>query len=848
MNIQATIPLVSFLAYTVLMIATLCFGRNRARQRFAYFLVAAIVWSLSSFALRTHLLAEYAQVWGEMLCVSILGAAVTYYAFVRAFQNRRPGPSVYSGYVALGGFAVLAALGYIPRSVTLSEVADGMLYLDRGPLLYPLAVLSVGYVGMAMVSLIRYYRRLTSALERTRVSYLLIGVAILTIFGLSNVSDALSTYSIDHVGNVANSLLIGYAIMRYRLLDISVVVRRGLAYSGTTLLMTALYFFSLFLLQKLFQEWQVLNQFLAVGATALLAAALHMPVTSGIQRAVDRLFLGERYDYRQRLAKFPTDMGRTLDLDELAKSMLHLITKAVGATQASLLLPQRGGFIAQYASNSQEGAPLTFTRLERGNPIITWMERERRPLSREQIETSFEFKGLWESEARELDAVGCELVCPLISSGKLVGLLALGPKERSGKYTDEDLDLLMRLADEVPMMVENAQQHGLVRLEANTDELTELFNHRFFHDRVDAEIYRSSRFGLCFSLIMLDIDLFKTYNDAYGHLAGDAVLRTVAECLTVSKRRSDLAFRYGGEEFAVILPEAPAEEAYRVAERVRRTVEAGMEKAGVMLTVSAGVASWPKDAVMAKELVHAADTALYYAKQTGRNCTRLASQVPIPDRQRMKDGSGQSGTLSLVYALAATVDAKDHYTFGHSKKVSKYAGLIGQVIGLSEAENAHLRNSGLLHDIGKIGVSDAVLRKPGPLTKEEWRQILTHPELGVAIMRHVEQLKECLPAILHHHEHMDGSGYPMGLQGTGIPLAARILSVADAYDAMTSARPYRGPLTPEQAMDELKRHAGTHFDPRVVEAFASIDEGSDPAEQPEAVIPPVVPKRALQAG
>jgi putative nucleotidyltransferase with HDIG domain len=186
---------------------------------------------------------------------------------------------------------------------------------------------------------------------------------------------------------------------------------------------------------------------------------------------------------------------------------------------------------------------------------------------------------------------------------------------------------------------------------------------------------------------------------------------------------------------------------------------------------------------------------------------------------------GEPGVLSTIYALAATVDAKDHYTYGHSKKVSKYATQIAEALGYSQERVATLRAAALLHDIGKIGVSDRVLLKTGPLSEEEWEPIRAHPKLGVAILKHVESLSSCLAAIQYHHERYDGSGYPAGLKGENIPLDARIMGVADSYDAMTSLRPYRqGKFTQEQALEELKRCAGTQFDPKIVEVFFSITE------------------------
>jgi len=182
------------------------------------------------------------------------------------------------------------------------------------------------------------------------------------------------------------------------------------------------------------------------------------------------------------------------------------------------------------------------------------------------------------------------------------------------------------------------------------------------------------------------------------------------------------------------------------------------------------------------------------------------------------------GALNIIYALAATVDAKDHYTYGHSKKVSEYAVALSEAVGLPEDRITTIRAAALLHDIGKIGVPDSILNKEGTLTEEEWEQIKAHPQDGVEILRHIINLVNCLPAILHHHERYDGNGYPSGLKGGDIPSEARILAVADAYDAITSLRPYRQRLSPEQAIEELKRCAGTQFDPELVDVFCKMME------------------------
>jgi diguanylate cyclase (GGDEF)-like protein/putative nucleotidyltransferase with HDIG domain len=339
---------------------------------------------------------------------------------------------------------------------------------------------------------------------------------------------------------------------------------------------------------------------------------------------------------------------------------------------------------------------------------------------------------------------------------------------------------------------------------------------------MEQEIARGSRFGGTFSVIMLDIDLFKSYNDIYGHLAGDQVLRKVGHYLGSSIRTIDLAFRYGGDEFAVILPEARLDDAYKVAERIRKTIESQTSSRAMPVTASLGVGNWPNDGVMKEEIVGLADSALYRAKQTGTNRTCLSSDVLKPQTSKVgQELKSKHESSSIVYALAATVDAKDSYTYGHSRKVSEYSVAVSEKMNLPQERVDTIRAASLLHDIGKVGVPDSILNKKDPLSNEEWKPIKGHPELGVEILRHVIDLVNCLPAIRHHHEHYDGSGYPTGLKGEQIPIEARILSVADAYDAMTSPRPYREQLSMEEALKELRRCIGTQFDPKIVELFCN---------------------------
>jgi diguanylate cyclase (GGDEF)-like protein/putative nucleotidyltransferase with HDIG domain len=526
-------------------------------------------------------------------------------------------------------------------------------------------------------------------------------------------------------------------------------------------------------------------------------------------------------------------LGNIINLSELADEMLPTIGKALRITQAKLMFQQNGGgvFSTQFSYPKPEGKSGDELSFSLDNPIVAWLEKESNPLDLKQIDSIPQLKALWQTDREKLAQSKLELLYPIKNRGKLIGILALGKKKEETLYTHEDIELVKSMANQAGIIIENARLYSQAVTWANTDGLTELYNHRHFHERLDQEIARGSRFGAIFSLIMLDLDQFKIFNDNYGHLAGDEVLRKIGRCIEGSIRSVDMAFRYGGEEFTVILPETRLDDAYKVAERIRKTIEAKASPGTMPITASLGISSWPVDGMTKEDIVSRADTALYQAKQMGRNRTCLSSEVVKGQTSLISlELETKARALSIIYALAATVDAKDHYTYGHSKKVSQYAVSIAEMLGLPQDRTATIRAAGLLHDIGKIAIPDSVLNKAGPLTDEEWEPVKAHPGLGVEILKHVIDLVNCLPAILHHHEHYDGTGYPSGLKGEEIPLEARILAIADAYDAITSIRSYHPQLLPQQAVDELRHCAGTQFDPELVKTFCQTIEQHLPKE------------------
>ncbi len=368
---------------------------------------------------------------------------------------------------------------------------------------------------------------------------------------------------------------------------------------------------------------------------------------------------------------------------------------------------------------------------------------------------------------------------------------------------------------------------------AATDPLTGLMNRRGFHAVIEVELARSERSGKPFSVILGDCDSFKQLNDSIGHRAADGALVMIARTLEVTRRRFDVAARIGGEEFALILPETDHHEAFLVAERLRMSLAELFAGEPMPLTMSFGVAGYPVHASNDRDLVHAADDALYAAKTLGRDRTVLHSAEieGILKAGRDGDGTRDQAQLATVLHLAEALDMRDTGTAQHSQTVGRYCEIMARALRLSDAQVNRIRIAGVLHDIGKIGVSDSILCKPGRLTDDEFDLMRRHPEIG-ARMLGGSGLDDIREWILAHHERPDGCGYPRKLEGDQIPLEARILAVADSYEAMTSDRVYRKALGAEAARAELRNCSGTQFDPRVVEAFLKVLEpwaGADPA-------------------
>jgi len=352
-----------------------------------------------------------------------------------------------------------------------------------------------------------------------------------------------------------------------------------------------------------------------------------------------------------------------------------------------------------------------------------------------------------------------------------------------------------------------------------TDELTGLSNHRHFHDLFEKLIEDAKEDTY---LIMLDIDKFRPINEIRGHTIGDAILKEISRLTLEIIGERGHVFRYGGEEFAIMYHGEESPE--QVAEEIRISVIEDKElhdlSGYLPLTLSIGISSYPKDGISSRVLIMKAEKAMTYAKFRGRNKVVLykasiESEMSGNDAIEIKDKL----LIDFIYTLASVIDLKDAYTGKHSEEVARFAMLIAEEMDLNDKQKFALRLGGLLHDFGKLSVPDSIINKTTRLNDEEYEIVISHPKAGYDIAKHIVDDPLVLQCVRSHHERIDGRGYPDRLEGSQIPLLAKIICVADAYHAMISNRSYRQSLGHEYAMNELQKYKGSQFDPQVVDAF-----------------------------
>jgi diguanylate cyclase (GGDEF)-like protein/putative nucleotidyltransferase with HDIG domain len=551
-------------------------------------------------------------------------------------------------------------------------------------------------------------------------------------------------------------------------------------------------------------------------------------VAVSIEKEYLREQLREREEELSVINNSNVILSSSLDIQESFGAFIEELKKVVDVAWAAIVLIEENKLLTMALSSAEMGAYQIGDRVPVEGTGTGWVITQKKPFIEYDLAQEKYF-----STSEHFLALGMRTTgyFPLVAKGRIIGSLIITSKLPNA-YGPRHIKLLEQLASQIAMPLENSQLYAKAEKKARVDELTRLLNRRSLDEMLDSEISRHSRYGGAFSLAILDLDGFKFYNDTYGHLAGDGLLQEVGKCIKIAIRTSDFAFRYGGDEFAVLLPQTTLDAALQVVERVRKTIADNVKTEKISITTSIGLASWPDDGISHTDIIAAADVTLYRAKRNGGNQS-LCAQGPLgalPQEETPAENSEDNVNNkinSLVRVLSEMIDSRSCYANNHSKRVKDYALTLANALKMDKKESAKIEMCALLHDIGKISISQDILNKSGELSEEEWNLFRSHPELGANIVKQIPQLSSCADVILHHHEWYDGTGYPGGLKGSAIPIESRIIGLAEAFVTMISDRSYMRTKTLEESVKELRRFSGLQFDPILVELFISIFEKKD---------------------
>ena len=631
-------------------------------------------------------------------------------------------------------------------------------------------------------------------------------------------------FPIDVVSGVINALFLFYALYKKRLFRMTLLLSKT-NYCIIAMVLAIVIFsnFALplqrFAMQEMGMEYAHAMVIIAV-VLLCIVAILYVIVNAFF----DAIFVRSEQQQSDLIARFGEEISHMMNVEDILQAMTDAAQTALGIDRIFVFVRSLDGqYRIEHTTNPLEERSFTLTP---DHPLVSYFKTHGNCASIRDFSRSTLFRSMWEKEKMLLTTMQIECFSPLISENELVGLVMLAGKQDRKPYQPQDLNFLQSLSAICSIAVKKAYTYETALEEARRDELTGLINRKYFFELLDQEFekHRDTALSLC----LLNIDDFRLYNQLYGTNEGNDALQRVSDILAASVNGNGYAARIGGKEFALILPGYDIYSAKCLAENVTAQInEIHMSASGEThnkLTASIGICAAPYMASSSKELFQNADTAVFTVKRNGKNAILMYSADINRRKSNPSHKSGYNEHASTIQALTAAIDAKDHYTFQHSRNVAYYASELAKAAGMPEDIVEICKEAGLLHDIGKIGVREDILNKPGRLTAEEYDVMKTHVENAVNIIRYLPSLDYAIPAVFSHHERYDGRGYPRKLAGEDIPITGRILCIADAFDAITSKRSYKKAVSPDEALKILRQEAGYQFDPHLVEVFAALVE------------------------
>ena len=796
-------------------------SRERVIRAFVDLLIIMILWTGGSVGMRIQLRPSV-YLWHHVSLLGMMLLPFGYYQFILAFLNQE---HKFLRRVMLAACLLIFFINcftgvFIPLpEVVQTESSIQFLYHYDGMILVLTAFIILALIPIFAV-IWRCCRCNYIALQQLKP--VMIGILIIFSGNLLSTFPIFTGLPVDMLSGAVNAIFLFYALYKKNLFRMSILLSKN-----NCIIIAMILGFVVFSDIALMIHSTLINDVGLNYASTLIIVSVFLATMVGalyfvIYHTTDAIFTRSERKKQKLLEYFSEEITSLMSMDEILPMLSDTIQKIVDVSCLYILIQDvKGCYRICHTINPLDEKNFYFRA---DHPLIAYCQKVKKCVLIQDFSRKILYQSLWESEKSLFSNQHIECVVPLSGPEQPCGFILLSGKSGKSIASAENLNYLQEVSDICAVAVRNAHTYEQAIAEAQKDDLTGLVNFKFFFEILDREFEKFKDTAL--SLCLINIDDFKLYNQLYGTQEGDIALQRIASILRFSISENAYAARINGDEFALILPEYDIYSAKCLADNiVEEIVNIDTSETAGRLTVSIGICAAPYMASSAKELYRNAETTVYTVKRTGKNAVQMYSADIL--RRETGDSnykSGYSEHASTVYALTAAIDAKDHHTFQHSQNVAHYAAELARAANMPANLVEIVREAGLLHDIGKIGIREDILNKPGRLTPDEFETMKAHVENAVNIIRHLPSLDYVIPAVLSHHERFDGRGYPRKLSGDSIPVTGRILCIADAFDAIISVRNYKDAISVPRAIEILRSEAGKQFDPKLVEIFVELVE------------------------
>lgn len=816
------VSIIALFSYLFLLLAFLAAKKTPVIRSFILLLSFMILSTGGSFLMRVRFWPSV-NFWHYVSLLGILMVPSIFFRFFLAFleEKRSYGSGLWIVFFAVSYVVNLFTQVFIPTPEVVTDGAGNVGFVYHyGWQVAILLAAAVCIVIQCTLLFIRYCRG--DALIFRQLRPILYGIIVLVAGTILSAIPPLAGIPFDIISCILFAYIVFYAMYRKHLFRLTMLVSPANCYVIAVFIGVAVSYETIVPFQSLLRERLGLGEVAtSLFATLLLLAFIYL-LYRIMKQFLDAIFIKEEKGQAETIRHFSHTVSTTLSKSEILSDLMDVIQKMVSVDKIFICLREQN----EDYTVAMERSALHKTEflLRRDHPLIRFLQTHEGCVLMEDFLRTPDCRSMWEAEKQVLREQEIACIVPMKDESELIGLVLLSEKSKGKAFSHSDLTLLNSVCSVCSMAVKNSQMYEKAYYEARRDELTGLYNRKCFYETA-AELFEQTR-GKSLALIHLNLDDFKLYNQLYGTANGDLALKQTAQIINATVEGRGTAFRMAGKEFSVLLPGHDIYSARVLCESIASQVSKieifGAQYSLKPLTMSCGICAAPYMASTLDELIANTDFAVYNAKRAGKNQIVIYSEAVQTQQQQAEHVSGYDAYASTIYALTAAIDTKDHYTFRHSQNVAQYAQELARECGMNQEFIDVIREAGLLHDIGKIGVREDILNKPDRLTMEEYAVMKTHVENSVGIIRHLPSLDYVIPAVISHHERYDGKGYPRGIAGENIPLMGRMLCVADAFDAITSRRSYKQAMSVERALEILQNESGKQFDPYLTQKFIEL--------------------------